>query len=56
MKKLHQLSCEKKHNFFLDLGLPQNMMVVMDLLQKLTCPVCRSKELHLHAKEMEVSE
>ncbi|MEK3935963.1 hypothetical protein MKY41_11600 [Sporosarcina sp. FSL W7-1349] len=53
---LHQLSCDKGHECYLDLKLPENMMVVVNLLKRMTCPVCRSEELSFHPQGIEVAE
>ncbi|GKV56000.1 hypothetical protein NCCP2222_19470 [Sporosarcina sp. NCCP-2222] len=54
--KLHQLTCNNGHNFFLDLGLPLRIDLFVELAAKVTCPICQSNNVRLHAQEIEVTQ
>lgn len=52
--KVHKFSCENKHEFYLPLNLPQEINTLVDMLNDLSCPLCKSSKINISPKDKAV--
>lgn len=49
---VNKFSCSNNHEFYFSLGLPVELTVFTELIDKVTCPICQCKEINIHAGEV----
>lgn len=52
--KVHKFSCENKHEFYLPLNLPEEINTLVDMLNDLSCPLCKSSKINISPKDKAV--
>lgn len=54
MTKVQKFRCENKHEFYLPRKIPEKLTVVVDMLNNLSCPLCKSKKVNINPNVKEI--
>lgn len=52
--KVHKFKCDQGHEFFIPLELPIDLMDFVKMAERMTCPICQSREINIFAQEMKI--
>ena len=53
-KELYKFTCDRKHEFYLDMDFPQSVRKWAARLVDIRCPDCQSSLIHMHAEPFHV--
>lgn len=55
MTDVYAFECDKKHVFFTPMKLPMDAAKLIDALDGLTCPICRSRHMRIDPRVKQVT-